>query len=66
MRSVGMLELVPLSRDALVDPVAPVALPVELALALLNVPRTSTWLFAYLAQVRRVATLQLVGRSGRG
>jgi len=51
MRSVGMLELVPLSRDALVDPVAPVALPVELALAalaLLNVPRTSTWLFAYL------------------
>jgi hypothetical protein len=55
-RSVGMFELIPLSRDALVDPVAPVALPVlpvldepEL-LPLLIVPRTSTWLLTYFSR----------------
>jgi hypothetical protein len=39
-----MLELMLLSRDALVDPVAPVALPAVLdpELALLSVPFTST------------------------
>ena len=52
-----MLELDPLSRDALVEPVAPVdpvALPVEPVAPLLDeleplllVPRTSTWLFTY-------------------
>jgi hypothetical protein len=47
-----MFELEPLSRDALVDPVEPVALPVlpvldEPELLLPIVPFTSTWLFTY-------------------
>jgi hypothetical protein len=42
-----MLELAPLSRDALVDPVEPVALPVLDEPELDNVPFTSTWLFTY-------------------